>query len=110
MIRKTFIALIALAAVAAFTATEASARGHGGRGGMGHASFSRGSGIGHSWGGRSWGGGRSFAFHRGYSHRRFYGTGLAFYGGYNSCYRWRPVPTRYGIQMRRVWVCGYRYY
>jgi hypothetical protein len=110
------IALVALAALTGFTFTEAAARGHHGGGGgrsfghsVGHSGFaSRGIGRG------AFGGG-SFIQHRGIGHRGFvrHRHGLypfAYYGGYNSCYRWRYVPTRHGLRLRRVWVCGWRYY
>jgi hypothetical protein len=37
----------------------------------------------------------------------FYAAPYAYYGG--SCFRWRQVWTPYGVQFRRVWVCGRRW-
>jgi len=118
MYRKICMALIALIGfigILSISTSEAEAR----RGGHGHG-FHRGGHHGHIH--RGWGGHRNFG-HRHFGHRHFgfrpyrnfgfrpyyrsYPYG--FYGG-GSCYRWRQVVTPYGIQMRRVWVCGARYY
>ncbi|MGZ5804940.1 MAG: sulfur globule protein precursor [Xanthobacteraceae bacterium] len=116
MIQKTLIALVALTALAGVSATDAVARGHGGGG---HAHFSGGGARSFAHvggGGRSFGhvgrwGGSGFAFRR--HHRHFFGPRFGYYPyAYydNGCYRWRRVPTRHGWRLRRVWVCGLRYY
>jgi hypothetical protein len=118
MFRKTLIALVAVVALAGVSATDASARGHGGGGGGGrgggggHAAFGHFGGGGHAFGhfGGGFGGHRHFRSSRGFFGPRFgfYSYPYAYYGG--SCYRVRRVATRYGWQLRRVWVCGPRYY
>ena len=114
MYRKLFVALVALigfVGLVSITTSQAEAR----RGGHGHG-FHRGGHVGHMhrgfgprhfghrhYGHRHWGHGPRFGF-RPYYRPYSYG-----YYGANRCYRWRPVATPYGVQMRRVWVCGPRY-
>ena len=132
-------AVAALVTFTVVEASARSGGGHGGRG-YGGSGFHRGMGGGprmHMGGGYRGGGfvnrgyvNRGFVnrgFGPRYGHRpfayrpygfrpyyaprfRYYGAPYAYYGGYNSCYRWRRVWTPYGLQMRRVWVCGYRRY
>jgi hypothetical protein len=136
MLRKSFVALAAVAALITLMATEASARGgHGGGhgGGFRGGGFSRGMGVapraymgggyrgfsnrgfvnrgfGPRWGGRAFVH-RPYAFRRHFGPSfRFYGYPYAYYGGFDSCYRWRRVWTPVGWRFRRFWVCGYRYY
>ena len=123
MYRKLFVALVALigfVGLVSITTSEAETRsrrrtrlpsrrrlGHAHRG-FGHRSFGHRS-FGHRhFGHRHWGHRPHFA-HRPIYRPYYRPYSYGFYNGANRCYRWRPVATPYGVQMRRVWVCGPRY-
>jgi hypothetical protein len=79
-------------------------RGGFARGGWGHRGFvHRGFGPRFGYGYRPF---RPYGF-RPYFAPTFYAAPYAYYGG--SCFRWRRVWTPYGVQLRRVWVCGRRW-
>lgn len=113
MLRRLSVALIALVGfigLIAVTTSQAEAqRGHGWHRG-GHVHVHRGWSGHRHFGHRHWGH-RHYGFrpYRHYGFRPFYRPRI--YGFYRgpSCWRWRPVATPYGVQMRRVWVCGPRY-
>jgi hypothetical protein len=118
MLRKILVVLAAIFTVFAvtFVPIEASARRGGGGGFRGGGSF-RGGGFrggGFRGGGRFRGGGfrrggfRGGGFRRA-RFRRFRGIRRGFYPVYSGCWRYRWVPTPYGLIYRLVNVCRYRY-
>jgi hypothetical protein len=113
MLRKLFVVISAIVtfAMVTFTPLDASARRGGGGG--------RGGGRGFGGGGRGFrGGGRAF---RGGGFRRGGFRGARFRGFrrrgfrrgypiiYTGCWRYRWIPTPYGLVYRLVNVCRYRY-
>lgn len=110
------IALIGALAISVALPSDALAWGHGG-------------GFGHGGGHSGWGGhGGGFGYHGGWRggfgrpaywggpHYRGYGWGYrrnfyrpvgAYWGGYNGCYRLRPVWTGWGWTQRWVNVCAF---
>ena len=129
MLRKFLVVLAAISTVVAltFAPIEASARrgggGGGGRGGGFHGGGFHGGGFrggGFRGGGFRGGGFRGARFHGGFrgggfrrgGFRRFRGIrrGYPIYPIYSGCWRYRWVPTPYGLIYRLVNVCRYRIY
>lgn len=103
---RAIAAMLALSSLS--TATAAFARG----GGMGHVGGIRHRGGVSHWSGMGWHGPVGH-LHPSFGHRRFFAFGFGPYFGYPSyadygyddCWQWRHVPTRWGWRWRTVNVC-----